>query len=179
VTGWFSKRWAIQVSIAYASSSVKGFAPIQLSFATGDSLFGSADTAAHVIIGNARLVASILTFRQRGSVSIAAGWGFEARSGPAYRAFLSGETTNWGPAIGLRADYVLGRKTALCAAIDDQLFSVQFRDVAPTVALPYINQPASNYQEQSRRTQHDLGFSLGISFTTGSHQPSKLENSGS
>lgn len=154
LVAWLSRRFAVQLSMLYADSRVTGFG----------SSFGATDTAAHIVIGNALLRASILSLAKKGFVSVALGWGFESRGGPAYRAYLSGATTNWGPSVGISADYATGGNTAVFASVDDQRFSMQFRDITPTVLPPSINQPPSDYQEPFRRTQNDLIISLGVSF---------------
>jgi hypothetical protein len=162
LTAWFSQRFAMDLSFEHSRTSVRGFAPVDLCFAYTCSLFGSEDTAASVVTGSARLLVNVIKLPPRGAVYLVGGWGFESRGGPAYRAFLSGKTTNWGPVLGVGSQFRVLHWLAVRAEVEDYLFSIRFQDVAPTLVVPYVAVAPSYYEESFRRGQNDVNLSVGF-----------------
>jgi hypothetical protein len=166
LTTWFTKRWALDLSVAYAPSKVSGFPPVELDVGDITTAYGSSDTAASVLVGSARVLFSFFS-RERGAVYLSAGWGFESRGGPAYRAFLSGQNTNWGLSWGIGGRHAITRRWGLRADVEDQRFKIRFKDIASASIPPYISIPPANYEEPFSRQQNDVTFSLGVSLVIG------------
>ena len=144
VTGWMSKRFALDLSLAYSHSQVE-----RPEVPGGvDPIFGQTEPS-DITRGSVGLLV-LVTPPRPNALYVVGGWSFVAHGGTAYHGAFAPGQTDWGPLFGVGARFAIGPALALRTELEAQFYTFTGPETFP-----------------SSSSQNDLVLSLGLSAKLG------------